>query len=275
MQNTANIELFTDRLHKVNIDRLEKIREDTCKNEEACRDILDTVNTLCTMITSNIASKIASMTRFNTSSCALFTIEYGVNDTINDKILSPKGIYIDVKYLLSGRWLEMAKKKYPEEAIPVEDRIHKYVIEHCNKGIDPMTNNKYMISVLWSLRDTSKIQNGVYISRNGLRYGYFYTKQKNDDTFKNRDNVVDSKQIYTNSYNKSSNTNSLNRSSNTNSLNRSSNRRLNRAVNDKESYNKVEPPMPQIQYKLRSVRNQNRNQNRNQKERVLYDQPDY
>ena len=85
------------------------------------------------------------------------------NDTIDG---------IDTKYILSGKWIPIAKQYFgSQKCHSIEHRLSDYIKDKkYNSGIDPVTNNPYRISVFHYKGPKSVFTNGIICSRDGHRY---------------------------------------------------------------------------------------------------------
>ena len=117
----------------------------------------------------SFADKMVQTERENKKYCYLFKYN---DDPDNGEIYSDTIDGLDTKYILSGKWIPIARQYFPIHAcLSIEQRLKEYITDKkFNNGIDPITGNSYRISIFFYKGSKSVFNNGIIISRDGLKY---------------------------------------------------------------------------------------------------------
>ena len=107
--------------------------------------------------------------RENNKYCYLFKYN---DDPDNGEVYGDTIDGLDTKYILSGKWIPLARQYFPAQScLSVEQRLKEYINnKKFNNGIDPITGNSYRISIFFYKGSKSVFSNGIIISRDGLKY---------------------------------------------------------------------------------------------------------
>ena len=116
------------------------------------------------------ADKMVQTERENKKYCYMYKYN---DDPDNGEVFGDTIDGLDTKYILSGRWIPLARQYFPAHlCLSVEQRLKDYISDKkFNSGIDPVTGNVYRISIFYYKNKKSSFVNGIIISRDGIRYG--------------------------------------------------------------------------------------------------------
>jgi hypothetical protein len=114
-------------------------------------------------------NEIVATERYNRKYCYLFKYN---DDPDKGEIYNDTIDGLDTKYILSGKWIPLARQYFPpKKCQSIENRLVEYITDKkFNNGIDPITDNPYRISVFHYKGSKSIFSNGIICSRDGLRY---------------------------------------------------------------------------------------------------------
>ena len=117
----------------------------------------------------DFVNNIVEAERTNKKYCYLFKYN---DDPENGNVYNDTIDGIDTKYILSGKWIPIARQYFaPTSCISIEQRLNEYISDKkFNNGVDPVTGNKYRISVFYYKGSKSVFSNGIIVSRDGLKY---------------------------------------------------------------------------------------------------------
>ena len=117
----------------------------------------------------SFADSMVVTERLGRKYCILFKYN---DDPDRGEIYNDRIEGLDTKYILSGRWIPLAKQYYsPQKCRSVKQRIIEYIREKkYNNGIDPITERPYRVSVFHYKGSKSVFDNGIIVSRDGIDY---------------------------------------------------------------------------------------------------------
>lgn len=131
--------------------------------------IVKAVEKLTAQVTRTFSDNMIESIRRDHNYCVLFKYndnpEYG--EVYNDSIDG-----IPTKLLLSGEWINKAKNYLtPIKCRSIATRINDYITDKkFLNGIDPVTKQKYNVSVFYYKSKDSVFKNGIIVSRDGIIY---------------------------------------------------------------------------------------------------------
>lgn len=143
--------------------------EETYMDEyEKCKKIMAAVDKIVTKSIRAIAD--AAVEAVRDSSNIFYVFKYNDDETKGD-ILNNKIDGISTRYLLSEEWRNLYKKFNTKPYKGIGQRVHEQLKNaKYNNGIDVVTKKPYKVSVFYYKRSTSKFDNGIMISRDGIIY---------------------------------------------------------------------------------------------------------
>ena len=145
------------------------MKKNIMKKKQRMAKELKIIDRFIIQLCRSFADKMVQTERENKKYCYLFKYnddpDYGeiYSDTIDG---------LDTKYILSGKWILLARQYFPvQSCLSLEQRLKEYINDKkFNHGIDPITGNKYRISIFFYKGSKSVFSNGIIISRDGLKY---------------------------------------------------------------------------------------------------------
>jgi len=166
-------ESFIEMLQRINAERTSLISEKNPAKELECKKLIDAIDVFYQSLEDKVIECIKTMTLEGKGYGVLFSFnrKLPLGDIVNDTVQNPGGAPISTEYVIADRWVKFVRKYFPERAIGIEERLMKYLESHCNEGVDPITGNRYIVSILWRKNTkVSKLPNGIIISRNGAKF---------------------------------------------------------------------------------------------------------
>lgn len=140
-------------------------------NKEKARitDELKIIDRFIARICRNFCNLMVEAERNGRKYCYLFKYN---DDPDKGEIFNDTIEGLDTKYVLSGKWIYVAKQYFsPQKCRSIEHRLNDYINDKkYNNGIDPVTNNPYRVSVFHYKGPKSVFSNGIICSRDGHRY---------------------------------------------------------------------------------------------------------
>ncbi len=148
-----------------------------------CEDLVQTVDNFFNRIVRRIPPVLRNMAEhdFNYGVLFAFNAHEWQGPLFNQTLYSTSGRTWDTEYIISGAFVARVARHFPDKATTLEQRLQQYVengLRDIPGGIDPTNGNRYIVSCLWKKNiNTSRLKNGILISRNGIKYSH-YNKNK-------------------------------------------------------------------------------------------------
>ena len=139
------------------------------KDYAKAKRILTVIDRFIARICRDFSDKVIQAVKDNDNTFYLF--KYNTNSkkgkTYNQHIEN-----IPTAYILSGEWIDLVSKffNYKNYRNIKSKILNNIKSNKYNNGIDPITDQKYTISIFHYKLNNSMFENGIMISRDGIEY---------------------------------------------------------------------------------------------------------